>query len=149
VGVHARLSGAAFSRDPGRAVARAHGQRGDVVDEAGRRVTPGEPYTAHGKLYYYRSVPDEEPSAAPVSVLFEDELLVVADKPHFLSVTPSGHYLQQTLLVQLRRQLGLDGLTPLHRLDRETAGVVLLAKQPATCAPVPPAVLQPGHGQDL
>ncbi|MBP6406039.1 MAG: pseudouridine synthase [Proteobacteria bacterium] len=108
--------------------------RGDVVDEAGRRITPGEPYTAHGKLYYYRSVPDEEPSAAPVSVLFEDELLVVADKPHFLSVTPSGHYLQQTLLVQLRRQLGLDGLTPLHRLDRETAGVVLLAKQPATCA---------------
>ena len=67
-------------------------------------------------------------------MLFEDELLVVADKPHFLPVTPSGNYLQETLLVRLRRKLGLDALTPLHRLDRETAGVVLFAKQPATCA---------------
>lgn len=106
---------------------------GDVVDEAGRRVTPGQSYAAHGKLYYYRTVPDEVPNTAQATVLFEDELLVVADKPHFLPVTPSGNYLQETLLVRLRRQLGLDALTPLHRLDRETAGVVLLAKQPATC----------------
>ena len=97
--------------------------RGDVVDEAGRRITPGEPYTAHGKLYYYRSVPDEEPSAAPVSVLFEDELLVVADKPHFLSVTPSGHYLQQTLLVQLR----LGPLLFSGAIERATGADVLTA----------------------
>jgi len=109
--------------------------RGDVVDGAGRTVTPGQAYAAHGKLYYYRTVPDEAPNAAQASVLFEDELLVVADKPHFLPVTPSGNYLQETLLVRLRRQLGIDALTPLHRLDRETAGVVLFAKQPATCEP--------------
>ena len=106
---------------------------GDVVDGAGERVTPGQPYAAHGKLYYYRTVPDELPNPAQANVLFEDELLVVADKPHFLAVTPSGNYLQETLLVRLRRQLGIDTLTPLHRLDRETAGVVLFAKQPATC----------------
>lgn len=105
---------------------------GDVVDEAGRPVTPGQAYLAHGKLYYYRTVPHEKPNAAQACVLFEDELLVVADKPHFLPVTPSGAYLQETLLVRLRRQLGLDALTPLHRIDRETAGVVLFAKQPAT-----------------
>ncbi len=109
--------------------------RGDVVDDAGRTVKPDQAYAAHGKLYYYRTVPDEVPNAAQASVLFEDELLVVADKPHFLPVTPSGNYLQETLLVRLRRQLGIDALTPLHRLDRETAGVVLLAKQPATCEP--------------
>ncbi len=107
--------------------------QGDVVDDAGRTVKPDQAYAAHGKLYYYRTVPDEAPNAAQATVLFEDELLVVADKPHFLPVTPSGNYLQETLLVRLRRQLGLDTLTPLHRLDRETAGVVLLAKQPATC----------------
>ncbi len=107
--------------------------QGNVVDDAGRSVTPHQPYAAHGKLYYYRTVPDEAPNAAQATVLFEDELLVVADKPHFLPVTPSGNYLQETLLVRLRRQLGIDALTPLHRLDRETAGVVLLAKQPATC----------------
>ena len=107
---------------------------GDVVDGAGRRVGPQQAYLPRGRLYYYRSVAQEMPNAAQASVLFEDELLVVADKPHFLPVTPSGDYLQETLLVRLRRQLGVDALTPLHRIDRETAGVVLFAKQPVTCA---------------
>ena len=108
--------------------------QGDVVDGAGHRIGPQQSYLAHGRLYYYRTVPHEMPNAARATVLFEDELLVVADKPHFLPVTPSGGYLQETLLVRLRRKLGLDALTPLHRIDRETAGVVLFAKQPATCA---------------
>ena len=107
---------------------------GDVVDRAGRRVAPEQPYAPRGRLYYYRSVRCELPNPAQACVLFEDELLVVADKPHFLPVTPSGDYLQETLLVRLRRQLGIEALTPLHRLDRETAGIVLFAKQPATCA---------------
>jgi tRNA pseudouridine32 synthase/23S rRNA pseudouridine746 synthase len=107
---------------------------GDLVDGAGERVAPQQAYRPHGKLYYYRTVPNEPPNPAQACVLFEDELLVVADKPHFLPVTPSGDYLQETLLVRLRRQLGVDALTPLHRIDRETAGVVLFAKQPATCA---------------
>lgn len=108
--------------------------RGDVVDAAGQRVAPQQPCAAHRRLYYYRSVAHELPNPAQACVLFEDELLVVADKPHFLPVTPSGDYLQETLLIRLRRQLALDALTPLHRIDRETAGVVLFAKQPATCA---------------
>ena len=108
--------------------------RGDVVDGEGRRVGPGQAYLPHGKLYYYRSVPHEPANAAQAQVLFEDELLVAADKPHFLPVTPAGSYLQETLLVRLRRQLEQPALTPLHRIDRETAGVVLFAKQPVTCA---------------
>lgn len=107
---------------------------GDLVDGAGAAVAPGQAYLPYSKLYYYRAVPNETPNAARACVLFEDELLVVADKPHFLPVTPSGNYLQETLLVRLRRQLGVDGLTPLHRIDRETAGIVLFAKQPTTCA---------------
>jgi tRNA pseudouridine32 synthase/23S rRNA pseudouridine746 synthase len=107
---------------------------GDVVDAAGRAVAPRQAYAPHGKLYYYRTVRDETPNPAQASVLFEDDLLVAADKPHFLPVTPSGQYLQETLLIRLRRQLGVPGLTPLHRIDRETAGVVLFAKQPSICA---------------
>ncbi len=107
---------------------------GDVVDGAGERVAPAQPYRPHGKLFYYRTVAHEIRNAAQACVLFEDELLVVADKPHFLPVTPSGDCLQETLLVRLRRQLGVPALTPLHRIDRETAGVVLFAKHPATCA---------------
>jgi tRNA pseudouridine32 synthase/23S rRNA pseudouridine746 synthase len=113
---------------------RARMAGGDVVDGAGHRVAPQQPYLPYGKLYYYRTVAHEIPNAAQACVLFEDELLVVADKPHFLPVTPSGDYLQETLLVRLRRKLGLNALTPLHRIDRETAGVVLFAKQPTTCA---------------
>ncbi len=113
---------------------RARMAGGDVVDGTGRRVAPDQPYVPHSKLYYYRAVANEAANAARACVLFEDDLLVVADKPHFLPVTPSGNYLQETLLVRLRRSLGLDALTPLHRLDRETAGVMLFAKQPSTCA---------------
>lgn len=113
---------------------RARMGSGDVVDNAGRCVAPDQPYVPHSKLYYYRAVPNEAANTAQACVLFEDDLLVVVDKPHFLPVIPSGNYLQETLLVRLRRSLGLDALTPLHRLDRETAGVMLLAKQPSTCA---------------
>jgi tRNA pseudouridine32 synthase / 23S rRNA pseudouridine746 synthase len=107
---------------------------GDVVDAGGHPVAAAQPYMPHGKLYYYRTVANEAPNAAQARVLFEDDLLVAADKPHFLPVTPSGQYLQETLLVRLRRQLGQPGLTPIHRIDRETAGVVLFAKQASHCA---------------
>jgi tRNA pseudouridine32 synthase/23S rRNA pseudouridine746 synthase len=108
--------------------------RGEVVDAAGGRVTPEMAYRPHSRLFYYRQVPGEAAPTEAARVVFEDELLVVADKPHGVPVTPSGGYLQQALLVQLRRELGLDLLVPLHRIDRETAGLVLFAKQPATRA---------------
>ncbi len=106
--------------------------QGDVVDEQGAQVTPERTYQPNLHLYYYRSVPDEVPIPFEEVVLFQDEHLVVADKPHFLPVTPSGGYLQQTLLVRLKRRLGLADLVPLHRIDRDTAGLVLFSVQPAT-----------------
>lgn len=105
---------------------------GDVVDAQGGVVTPERAYQPHGKLYYYRSLAQPEPRIPfDAVVLHQDAHLVVADKPHFLPVTPSGGYLQETLLVRLRLQLGLPDLAPLHRIDRETAGLVLFATQPA------------------
>ncbi|WP_343581437.1 pseudouridine synthase, partial [Acinetobacter sp.] len=65
-------------------------------------------------------------------ILFENEDLLVVDKPHFLTMTPTGQYVQETLLVRLKKQTGYAELTPIHRLDRETAGVVLFCKTPAT-----------------
>lgn len=108
--------------------------RGDVVDEAGQAVAADDAYTPHTRLYYYRHLPDEPANPAQETVLYEDDWLVVADKPHFLPVTPGGKHLQQTLLVRLRQSLACPELAPLHRIDRETAGLVLLAKQPATRA---------------
>lgn len=104
---------------------------GLVADEFGVAVTPERPYRGHMRLYYYRALDMEPRIPFEAAVLFQDEHLVVADKPHFLPVTPSGHYLQETLLVRLKNQLGLDSLIPIHRIDRETAGLVLFSVQPA------------------
>ena len=65
-------------------------------------------------------------------MLYQDAHVLVADKPHFLPVLPTGPYLQNTLLVRLKRRLGLRELSPVHRIDRETAGLVLFSTQRAT-----------------
>ena len=106
--------------------------QGLVADEHGQPVTPERPYQAPLRVYYYR---DQAAMAAEpevpfeAQVLYQDAHLVVADKPHFLPVTPSGPYVQQTLLVRLKNQLGLPDLAPLHRIDRETAGLVMFSVQ--------------------
>ena len=107
-------------------------QHRELVDEHGVAVTPDRPYRSGGRLYYYRSIADEPRVPFDEVVLFQDEWLVVADKPHFLPVIPGGRHLQETLLVRLKRRLGIDTLAPLHRLDRETAGVVVFAVKPET-----------------
>ena len=104
---------------------------GLVVDEFGDVVNPERAYRGHMRLYYYRALQAEPRIPFEAAVLYQDEHLVVADKPHFLPVTPSGHYLQETLLVRLKNQLNIDSLIPIHRIDRETAGVVLFCIQPA------------------
>lgn len=101
-----------------------------VMDEFGEAVTPQRAYRGHMRLYYYRALPPETRIPFDEELLFQDQHLVVVDKPHFLPVTPSGSYLQETLLVRLKNRLGLDGLSPIHRIDRETAGIVLFSVEP-------------------
>jgi tRNA pseudouridine32 synthase / 23S rRNA pseudouridine746 synthase len=105
---------------------------GDVEDEFGKPVTPERPYQGHIRVYYYRDLEVEEHIPFDEVILHQDEHLIVVDKPHFLPVTPSGKYLQETVLVRLKRKLGLDDLVPIHRIDRDTAGLVLFSVQPAT-----------------
>lgn len=105
---------------------------GDVVDEHGERVTPERRYVARLRLYYYRTLGPEPQLPRGEVLLHQDAHLVVVDKPHFMPVTPSGPYLQQSLLVRLKRRLGIDTLVPLHRIDRATAGLVLFSTDPAT-----------------
>lgn len=102
-----------------------------VVDEFGEKVSAERPYRGHMRVYYYRALGEEARIPFEETVLYQDEHLVVADKPHFLPVTPSGHYLQETLLVRLKNRLGIADLIPVHRIDRETAGLVLFCVQPA------------------
>jgi len=107
---------------------------GDVVDEHGTTLRPDHPYQGHKRLYYYRAVPDEPRIPFDEVILFEDEQLLVVDKPHFLPVVPSGDYLKETVLVRLKQKLAIDTLVPVHRIDRDTAGLVMFCKQPASRA---------------
>lgn len=106
--------------------------RGDVSDEAGARIAPDTAFAPHQKIYYYRSVANEPSIPFDETVLFQDEFIVVADKPHFLPVVPAGRFVQETLLVRLKRKLGIEDLAPAHRIDRDTAGLVLFTVQPKT-----------------
>ena len=101
-------------------------QAGDVRDELGRAVQADTPLLHGLRIYYYREVAQEPAVPFEAQVLYQDAHIVVADKPHFLPVVPGGNYLQNTLLVRLKKQLGLPDLSPVHRIDRDTAGLVLL-----------------------
>ena len=103
---------------------------GLVLDEQALPVPPDAVYRPHTRLYYYRHLPVEPRIPFEAQILFQDAHLVVVDKPHFLPTMPAGRYVQETLLVRLKQSLGVDTLAPLHRLDRETAGVTLFAIQP-------------------
>ena len=107
-------------------------ERSEVVDEFGLPVTAQRPYTGHIRVYYYRTLEQETPIPFDAPILHQDEHLVVVDKPHFLPVVPSGRYLQETVLVRLKRALGVDDIVPIHRIDRDTAGVVLFSLQAQT-----------------
>jgi tRNA pseudouridine32 synthase / 23S rRNA pseudouridine746 synthase len=106
--------------------------QGQVVDECGEVIHSHTAYRANGKLFYYRSVAAEPRIPFEHAVVFQDEWIVVADKPHFLPVTPSGRYVQETLLVRLKRSLRIDTLAPMHRIARDTAGLVVFTVQPQT-----------------
>ena len=106
--------------------------KGQVMDEIGRRVDSATAFRAGACIFYYRELEKEKTIPFVEQVLYQDEHILVADKPHFLPVIPSGRFLHETLLVRLRKQCATEALVPVHRLDRETAGVVLFSLNPKT-----------------
>ena len=103
---------------------------GRVLDETGHPLPAGARFAPGTRVYYYRELEAEPVIPFEESVVHQDEHLLVADKPHFLPVTPTGRYVQQTLLVRLKRRTGIETLTPIHRIDRETAGLVVFSVRP-------------------
>jgi len=98
---------------------------GEVVTADGALVDDTTSLPAGAHVFLYRDLPDEVPVPFDVRVLHRDADLVVVDKPHFLATMPRGSHVAQTALVRLRRELDLPELSPAHRLDRLTAGVLL------------------------
>jgi tRNA pseudouridine32 synthase / 23S rRNA pseudouridine746 synthase len=102
--------------------------RGDVVCDDGQPVAAT--YQPNRRIYYWRFLATEPDVPGIERIVFRDDHLLVADKPHFLPVTPSGIYARQTLMARLRHSTGLADLIPVHRLDRETAGLVVFSVRP-------------------
>lgn len=103
---------------------------GEVVFYDGTPVVPDEPYRGGETVFLYRDLPEEVTVPGELTVIHQDGDIVVADKPHFLATMPRGKHVTQTAVVQLRRRLALPSLSPAHRLDRLTAGVLLFTVRP-------------------
>ncbi|ORX19432.1 pseudouridine synthase [Mycobacterium xenopi] len=102
-----------------------------VVDADGAPVDETTVLPAGAHVYLHRDLPDEVPVPFDIPVLYRDEDIVVVDKPPFLATMPRGRHVTQTALVRLRCELGLPELSPAHRLDRLTAGVLLFTTRRA------------------
>lgn len=97
-----------------------------IVDaDTGAAFAIDAPFRGHLRVQYTREIENEPSIPFAHRVLFQDDLLVVADKPHYLPVVPSGRYVRETLLTRLRESLALPALTPIHRIDQDTAGLVV------------------------
>jgi tRNA pseudouridine32 synthase / 23S rRNA pseudouridine746 synthase len=102
-------------------------QRGCVLDSEGRALSMQAAYREGLRVHYYREVPAEQTIPFDASIVYQDEHLLVVDKPHFLPVTPVGGYVRETLLTRLQQRLASTELVPLHRIDRCTAGLVMFS----------------------
>lgn len=106
--------------------------RGEVVDDRGVTLSLNSAFRPGACVFYYRQRRDEIAIPFEEKILFQNDQLLVVDKPHFVPVTPGGRFLRETLLARLKRRTGLHTLTPIHRLDRETAGVIMFSVDTAT-----------------
>ena len=104
--------------------------QGLVLNAEGEALKASSAYQPNTHLIYFRRLSREPEIPFEEEILFQDEHILVADKPHFLPVTPSGLYLHQTLLNRLKKKTGIQTLSPIHRIDRDTAGLVIFSIKP-------------------
>jgi tRNA pseudouridine32 synthase/23S rRNA pseudouridine746 synthase len=103
---------------------------GEVVDAAGTPISALTPFDPDSFVFLYRDPVPEQRVPFEIEILHRDSDLLVIDKPHFLATMPRGFYIVESALVRLRRELDLPDLSPLHRLDRVTAGVLMFSLRP-------------------
>lgn len=100
---------------------------GRVLGDDDSPMAVDAPYRAGTCLSYFRDVPDEPAVPFDESIVYQDDRLLVVDKPHFLPVVPAGRFVRQCLLHRLVERTGIEALAPLHRIDRLTAGLVMFS----------------------
>jgi len=110
---------------------RARIGRGEVELD-GLPVAPGTPMAPGQELVWHRPPWDEPEADTGYHLLFEDDLLVAVAKPRGLPTLPGGGFLEHTLLAAVRARF--PEASPMHRLGRETSGIVLFARTHAAAA---------------
>lgn len=91
-------------------------------------VDPFGVVKAGDEIKYFAERKPEPKVPTRVPIVYEDEDLLVVNKPAHLPVHPSGKYMRNTLVQLLRNQKKNDRLILSHRLDRETSGLCVLTK---------------------
>ncbi|WP_309648337.1 pseudouridine synthase [Nocardioides sp.] len=102
---------------------------GRFVHDDLRPVADDDPYRPHTFVWFHRDLREEVVVPGEIRVVHRDDRILVVDKPAFLSTIPRGQHVRQSVVVRLRDELGLPELSPLHRLDRITSGLLLLATE--------------------
>lgn len=102
----------------------------EVVDQKGAPFRPEQLLKPGQDIWFYRIPAPEKPVPHEIGIIFEDADLLVVDKPAFLATFPRGSHITESVLVRMRRQTGNQQLSPAHRLDRLTSGVLVLTKRP-------------------
>jgi tRNA pseudouridine32 synthase/23S rRNA pseudouridine746 synthase len=105
---------------------------GKVHWHDGSLITALSAFKPQQRVYYYREVETEPVIPFQETILFQDQHILVAYKPHFLPVTPGGIYVNECLQNRLRKSSGIEALQTVHRLDRVTAGLVMFSVNPDT-----------------
>ena len=105
---------------------------GKVHRHDGSLITTQSLFQPQQRIYYYREVENEPSIPFKETIIFQDQHILVAYKPHFLAVTPGGIYVNECLQNRLRLSTGIETLQALHRLDRVTAGLVIFSVNPVS-----------------
>lgn len=103
--------------------------KGQVMLIDATPLSPTTPLPAGTDVFFYRRPAPETPVPFSISTVFEDDDLLVVDKPPFLATMPRAAHITETATVRLRRATGNEELTPAHRLDRMTSGLLLFTKR--------------------
>ena len=94
----------------------------------GQTAPPGKTLVSGMVVSYERPREDEPQVDREIGILYEDEAILVVSKNANLPISESGRYHKNTLIHILQETRGYAELYQVHRLDRETSGVVITAK---------------------
>ncbi len=90
-------------------------------------ITLNTQYKPNCHLQYYREVEKEIIIPYDEEILYQDDNIIVVDKPHFIPVTPSGNIVNESLIYRLKKKFKFEDIKTIHRLDMATAGVVMFS----------------------